>query len=126
MEPVTKLYLVDQRGERVFGEGPFRLLQAVEATGSLRGAAQSMHMAYTKALKMLRRVEQEVGYPLTQRSVGGRDGGGSRLTEEGKELLSRYERYRDRCQAANRRIYQEIFCAQREEAPADYGEPGEG
>ena len=40
---------------------------------------------------------------------GGKDGGGSRLTPEGKELLSKYESYRDQCAEANRRIYHQIF-----------------
>ena len=50
MRPVIRVYLYDENGERFFGEGPLRLLHAVEETGSLRSAAQSMEMAYTKAL----------------------------------------------------------------------------
>ena len=55
MRPVIRVYLYDENGERFFGEGPLRLLHAVEETGSLRSAAQSMEMAYTKALHLLRR-----------------------------------------------------------------------
>ena len=47
MRPVIRVYLYDENGERFFGEGPLRLLHAVEETGSLRSAAQSMEMAYT-------------------------------------------------------------------------------
>ena len=43
---------------------------------------------------------------------GGKDGGGSRLTPEGKELLAKYEAYRDQCAEANRRIYHQIFSAE--------------
>ena len=109
MEPMTRIYLLDGQGQRFFGEGPCRLLLAVEETGSLRAAAQSMGMAYTKALKLLNRAERAWGCPLTCRQTGGRDGGGSRLTPQGKELLEKYATYRDRCVQANRRIYWEIF-----------------
>lgn len=109
MEPMMRVYLLDEDGQKFFGEGPCRLLQAVEQTGSLRAAAGSMGMAYTKALNMIKRAERAVGCPLTTRSTGGKDGGGSQLTDAGKELLRKYEAYRDGCDRANRRIYREIF-----------------
>ena len=109
MKPEMRVYLIDDENRKFFGEGPYRLLRAVEETGSLRAAAGTMDMAYTKALKMLRHAEQAVGAPLTTRSTGGKDGGGSRLTPEGKELLAKYEAYRDQCAAANREIYRQIF-----------------
>lgn len=109
MEPQVKVYLLDEEGARFFGEGPCRLLRLLEQTGSLRSAAMEMDMAYTKALKILRRAEETLGYPLTLRNAGGKHGGGSVLTEEAKVLLERYERYRDRCREESRAIYQEIF-----------------
>ena len=101
MKAVTKIMFLDDNGEKFFGEGPARLLRGVEEHGSLRAAAMSMDMAYTKALKLIRR------------STGGRDGGGSCLTEEGKEWLQRYEDYRDACKQANRELYLEFFPEQR-------------
>lgn len=111
MEPMTRVYLLDEEKQRFFGEGPYRLLREVEKTGSLRAAALSMGMAYTKALRILKRAERAVGHPLTSRCTGGKDGGGSRLTPQGKELLEKYEAYWDQCVQANRRIYRQIFCA---------------
>ena len=113
MEAVTKIVFLDDAGNKFFGEGPFRLLQAVEETGSLRGAAGSMGMAYTKALKILRNAEEALGFPLTFRVTGGKDGGGSRLTPEGKEWIKRYEQYRHACIQANSRLYWEFFPQQR-------------
>ena len=113
MKPEMRVYLMDDENRKFFGEGPYRLLRAVEETGSLRAAAGTMNMAYTKALKMLRHAEQAVGAPLTTRSTGGKDGGGSCLTDAGKELLARYEAYRDACIQANSRLYLEFFPEQR-------------
>lgn len=111
MKPMTRVYVLNDEGQRIFGEGPYRLLLAVEELGSLRAAAQSMGMAYTKALKILRRAEQTLGCPLTCRQVGGKNGGGSRLTAQGKEVLEKYADFRDQCIQANRRIYQMVFDA---------------
>ena len=113
MKATTKITFWDNNGEKFFGEGPARLLHAVEETGSLRSAALSMGMAYTKALKLLKQAENALGFPLTARSVGGKDGGGSCLTPEGKEWLARYDAYRNACIQANSELYLEFFPEQR-------------
>ncbi len=77
MQPNIRVTLFDEDGERFFGEGPCRLLHAIEQTGSLRAAAQSMQMAYTKALGLVRHAEQVLGFALTERKIGGKGGGGS-------------------------------------------------
>ena len=109
MKPVTKIQFLDDSGEKFFGEGPCRLLRAVEETGSLRCAAASMEMAYSKALKLVKQAETTLGFPLTQRSVGGKDGGGSTLTPEGRAWLVKYEAYRDACIQENRKLYAQFF-----------------
>lgn len=113
MRTMTRVTFLDDEGEKFFGEGLCRLLHAVEQTGSLRGAAQSMGMAYTKALKLVRRAETALGFALTERAAGGRDGGGTKLTPAGKEWLTRYEAYRDACAEADRRLYLAFFPEQR-------------
>ena len=109
MKPVTKITLTDDDGIKFFGEGPCRLLRCVERTGSLRAAAMDMEMAYSKATKILKHAECVLGYPLTARSAGGKDGGGSVLTPEGKHWLLQYESYRDACVQANRELYRQFF-----------------
>lgn len=113
MKAVTRIVFFDDQNQKFFGEGPCRLLEAVEEKGSLRAAAASMDMAYTKALKLMKNAEAALGFPLTMRTAGGRDGGGSVLTPEGKEWLKRYEAYRGACIQANGRLYLEFFPEQR-------------
>ena len=113
---------MDENKEKFFGEGPYRLLRGVEETGSLRAAAQGMDMAYSKALHLVKRAEQVLGFPLTSRTAGGASGGGSCLTEQGKEWMARYEAYRDACVEANRRLYLEFFPQQRQTPPAADGQ----
>ena len=75
-----------------------------------------MGMAYTKALRLMKHAEEALGVPLARKTIGGKHGGGSELTAEGKEFLEQYEEYRTRCTEANRRIFDEIFCGRREKA----------
>ena len=109
MKAVTKITFYDDRGEKFFGEGPARLLRGIEEKGSLRAAALAMEMAYTKALTIIKNAEKALGFPLLIRSTGGKSGGGSKLTEEGKAWLERYEAYRDACNGANRELYRRFF-----------------
>lgn len=109
MDPVTRVYLYDETGNKFFGEGPYRLLRGVEETGSLRASAMAMGMAYTKALRLLQTAEKALGFALTTRATGGHAGGGSRLTPEGAAFLDAYARWRDRCQEENRRLWREEF-----------------
>jgi molybdenum cofactor cytidylyltransferase len=68
-----------------------------------------MDMAYTKALKLMKNAEAALGFPLTTRITGGRDGGGSTLTPEGKAWLRRYEAYTKACEEANQQMFRTFF-----------------
>lgn len=125
MKIKVKVTICTDDGERCFGEGPYQLLTGVRELGSLRAAAQSMGMAYTKAFHMIKTVEAALGQPLTQRTIGGRGGGGSVLTPVGEDLLSRYEGYRAACRQEAHRLYggyfQDIFPLSQTEARREAG-----
>ncbi len=65
------------------------LLQALERTGSINKAAQSVGMQYRTAWQKICRLGNLLPYPLLNKRVGGSGGGGSVLTEEGRQLLER-------------------------------------
>ena len=109
MKPDLRAYLLGFEGARVFGPGPRELLERVESEGSLRAAAISMGMAYTKASRMVKAAEASFGFPLTERTIGGAGGGGSRLTAEARDLLDRYEAFEAACENDLRRNFSECF-----------------
>ena len=109
MQPMIKVFLADDYGIKFFGEGPYQLLKGVEKYGSLRSSAVNMHMAYTKALKIIKQAEDNLGYQLIIRVTGGKSGGGSQVTPEGKKLILKYEQYSQQCRKAVGEIYKEIF-----------------
>ena len=109
MKPGIRITLLDSNGEKFFGEGPCRLLRAVEETGSLRAAAISMDMAYSKAMKLLKTAEAALGFPLIHRTTGGRSGGGSLLTAEGKTWVRQYEAYRNACVEESQKLFRKFY-----------------
>ncbi len=77
--------------KKVFGEGPQMLLKKVEELGSLRQAALSMGMSYSKAWKVIKQIEAELQIKLLERTIGGKTGGGSTITSEAKDFIQKYE-----------------------------------
>ncbi len=113
MRAAFKLW-IDQDG-KTFGDGPYELLTNVEKLGSLHKACVKMGMSYSKAWKLIRTIEQRLGFLVLDREVGGRFGGGSKITPQIKELMACYARFRDEAKKAVERIYREQF--------ASFGEP---
>ena len=85
------LRLEDGQRQRRFGPGVAALLQRVQEYHSLRAAAGSMGMAYSKAWRILRTAEDAFGCKLLDSTIGGRHGGGAVLTAEAEKLLSAYQ-----------------------------------
>jgi len=102
-----KIWL-DHHG-KAFGDGPYELLRRVDETKSLHQAANQMGMAYSKAWRLIRILEQRLGFPLLERKVGGPSGGGSRITPRAKELMNLYGRFRKEVNDALEEIYQKHF-----------------
>lgn len=84
----TKVILTKE--EDFFGPGVCRLLEYIDETGSIQAAASRMHMSYSKSWKMVNKVEKEMGFPFLNRTNGGKSGGSSTLTEEGRQFIERY------------------------------------
>ncbi len=99
---------LDQHG-KAFGDGPYELLQRVEKLMSLHRAASQMSMSYSKAWRLIRTVEERLGFDLLERKVGGPSGGGSRVTSRAKDLMSHYERFRKDIQESIEKVFQKHF-----------------
>jgi molybdate transport system regulatory protein len=88
---MTRLSIrIDFDGAEAFGPGKARLLELIEAHGSIRGAAAAMNMSYRHAWLLLQAVEDTFGSPVLTTATGGAKGGGAKLTELGKTVIARY------------------------------------
>ncbi|AGB05253.1 ADP-ribose pyrophosphatase [Aciduliprofundum sp. MAR08-339] len=92
MQVKYRFWFESDRGY-VFGPGAYQLLKEVERTGSLRQAAKNLSMSYRHAWGMIKEIEENLGMDIIVSRRGGKEGGESSITEEGKKLLRKYERY---------------------------------
>ena len=79
--------------QRCFGPGIATLLERVREHRSLRAAAVSMEMAYSKAWRIIRTAEDVFGCKLLESTVGGQHGGGAVLTPVAERILAAYRHY---------------------------------
>jgi len=81
-----------KEGDRfLLGEGRKKLLNLVEETGSIKGAAKRMDMSYRHAWGIIKRIEKATDEEIVISKRGGDKGGGTKLSESGKKLLKTYE-----------------------------------
>ena len=95
--------------EPFFGPGVRTLLEWIREEGSVRDACEKMGLSYSKGRKMLDRAEKELGYTIVERSPGGKNGGGARVSDEGLKLLEKYERFENELTETAAEKYREIF-----------------
>jgi molybdate transport system regulatory protein len=72
------------------GPGKVALLEAIGATGSISAAARTLGMSYKRAWDLVEELNNGCRHPVVSASPGGRDGGGTRLTETGDRLIHLY------------------------------------
>ena len=94
---------------RFFGPGIAQLMEVVQQCGSLRQATLLMDMSYSKAWKIIRNAEENLGFRLFETSKGGFDRGGAVLTEEGKRFLNSYRRYQKAVEAFAEEAFLDYF-----------------
>jgi molybdate transport system regulatory protein len=101
-----KLWLSTRDIEGVFGDGKWRLLKAIESTGSLAEASESLKISYRKAWGDLKKAQEALSKPLVEKHRGGIQGGQSALTEQGKKWVKAYTRFRKDIEKAIEKAYQ--------------------
>ena len=88
-----KLWMVNGKGESVFGDGLAELLETIDRYHSLLEASKHLEMSYRYALHRLTLAEERLGQLLVTRVRGGAKGGGSsEVTDLGKDLVVRYRK----------------------------------
>jgi molybdate transport system regulatory protein len=76
--------------EIAFGPGKADLLDAIHETGSISAAGKKMGMSYRRAWLLADTMNRCFQQPLIDTVKGGSYGGGTKLTELGKEVLRQY------------------------------------
>jgi len=78
-------------GASLAGHGRIELLRAVAEHGSITQAAKAFGMSYKAAWDAIDTMNQRASQPVVERSIGGKGGGATKVTEFGQRLIARYE-----------------------------------
>lgn len=83
----VRLWIEETEGP-FLGIGKIWLLENIRKTGSITNAAKEMKMAYRQAWQLVQEMNQRAERPLVEKVLGGKGGGGARLTEAGEKAIS--------------------------------------
>ncbi|MDR2798898.1 MAG: LysR family transcriptional regulator [Treponema sp.] len=110
VNPVAKVFLVTAGAEESFcGPGMIKLLMAIKQTGNVRQACEIMEMSYSKGWKLLKGLEDWIGFPLTVRHQGGKGGGEAYLTDKGCAFLEKHQAFLQECQHAVQHLFERYY-----------------
>jgi molybdate transport system regulatory protein len=93
VKPGLKLWLYSEDSEGSFGDGKWRLLEAIEKTESLKSTCDKLGISYRKAWGNLKKAEEYLKFPLVEKTRGGKTHGHSYLTEQGKAWITAYSQF---------------------------------
>jgi molybdate transport system regulatory protein len=81
---------VDLGPKQSIGPGKMRLLDAVAETGSINSAGRVLGMSYRRAWMLIDDLNSSFRRKVVSTTLGGKEGGGAKLTPFGQELVKRY------------------------------------
>ena len=92
MQPKMNLW-IEKDGVVVLSAWRIRLLEAIEAAGSITAAAEQLKVPYRRAWEKLQEIEQGLGVKVVDTAVGGTHGGGARLTPAGRRAVEQFRQF---------------------------------
>ncbi|MFV3073898.1 winged helix-turn-helix domain-containing protein [Niveispirillum fermenti] len=128
---MTRLTLrLDFTNGAKLGPGKIRLLEAIEATGSIAAAGRSLGMSYRRAWLLVDEVNRAFAGPAVAGQTGGSGGGGTALTDWGRELVVLYRQVEAESRMANTtalaRLESRLGVGEAGAAAKDAGKPPRG
>ena len=88
---------IESENRVLLGEGRVQLLKTINETGSLSKAARSLNISYKKAWGLINSVNKSAKKPVTNNTIGGKGGGGAKLTDYGKTLINTFDEINKNC-----------------------------
>jgi len=106
LRPRFKLWLSSEDVEGVFGDGKWRLLEAIGTERSLKAASESLNISYRKAWGDLKKAQDTLNVALVEKQRGGNVGGRTVLSEKGRQWVEAYMKFRSDVEEAAEKGYE--------------------
>lgn len=94
--------------EIAFGPGKADLLIAIQSTGSISAAGKHLGMSYRRAWLLVDAMNRCFQQPLVETATGGTQGGGTRLTPLGLDVIERYQQLQQDIRALGEKHFPEF------------------
>jgi molybdate transport system regulatory protein len=88
------------KGAPAMGPGKAELIARIGKTGSISAAARAMGMSYRRAWQLVEALNKAYREPVIATAIGGRRGGGARVTAFGRRLVTRFRAMERKASAA--------------------------
>lgn len=95
--------------DKAIGPGILRILELVKETGKLSEAYRIMGISSSKAWRIIKNAEEDLGTKLINTSSGGVGGGGSELTKEGEDFLNKYNSFTNEVDEIVKNLFDKHF-----------------
>jgi len=82
------------------GPGKAELIERIQQTGSISAAARAMGMSYRRAWQLVEALNATYRQPVVITAIGGRRGGGARVTPYGRRLAAMFRAMENKASAA--------------------------
>jgi molybdate transport repressor ModE-like protein len=103
------LYLKTIENMGIMDESDFLLLKEIGKMGSIKLASEKVQISYRKAWNIIDNSEKLLGFKLVEKSRGGKDGGHTTLSPEGKNLVGAYLELKEEINHSIKKITQKFF-----------------
>lgn len=96
-EQIKSRIWIEKEGDIFLGYGRVELLKKVNETESINAASKALKMSYKKAWRLINQMNEAAKEPIIVKNIGGKDGGGTKLTPYGKKIITQFETINKNC-----------------------------
>lgn len=100
----NKIWIENEAGQPIVGEGRLSIFYAVRRTGSILKAARALGLPYRNVWAKIKDAELQCGFKIVETSSRG-----SRLTSQGEQLVRKYDELRRTCKRSARAKFRKLF-----------------
>jgi len=99
-----KVWLENESGKPIIGEGRLRILTAVRITGSISKAARKLNLPFRNVWAKIKDAERQLGFKIVETTSSG-----STLTTDGEKLLAQFAELQRSCTRSAHAKFKKVF-----------------
>ena len=103
-----RVWVKEETQGSFLGIGRIQLLENIKKTGSITQGAANMKMSYRQAWQMVQEINTISKEPLVEKILGGKGGGGAKLTDAGEKAIKLFYKLEDKMNLYAEKLTKEL------------------